>query len=85
MSRPVGQSRSVEHIVAILSRDHLAPPAGFEPAAIGLEVRCSVQLSYEGVTGRSGDEHPITSGTGSDPSYDAAAVRMPLQQVFRPW
>jgi hypothetical protein len=26
----------------------LVPPAGFEPATIGLEVHCSIQLSYRG-------------------------------------
>ena len=25
------------------------PSAGFEPATLGLEVRCSIQLSYEGI------------------------------------
>ena len=32
---------------------HMAPPAGFEPATLGLEVPCSIQLSYEGGWGHS--------------------------------
>ena len=27
----------------------VVPPAGFEPATIGLEVHCSIQLSYRGM------------------------------------
>src|SRR5512133_1481995 len=31
---------------ACLFTDQMACPAGFEPATLGLEVRCSIQLSY---------------------------------------
>ena len=32
-----------------LIAEELAPPAGIEPATCGLEVRCSIRLSYEGI------------------------------------
>ena len=31
----------------------VVPPAGLEPATLGLEGRCSIQLSYRGVTSNS--------------------------------
>jgi hypothetical protein len=40
----------------------MARPAGLEPAATGLEGRCSIQLSY----GRTGELYPFCSG------YDVA-------------
>src|SRR5215210_6509282 len=46
-------------------RSSEAPPAGFEPAACGLEVRCSIQLSYRGVCAPSSHERarlPTTVG-----------------------
>jgi hypothetical protein len=32
----------------LLARVLEVPPAGLEPATVGLEVRCSIQLSYRG-------------------------------------
>ncbi len=46
--------RTVVAIGAVIDLDAVtwtfeAPSAGLEPATVGLEVRCSVQLSYEGM------------------------------------
>ena len=42
---PFGASRR-RRVSGLLTRDSLARPAGLEPATCGLEVRCSIQLSY---------------------------------------
>lgn len=34
----------------VIYRLDLVPRAGFEPATLGLEVLCSIQLSYRGVS-----------------------------------
>jgi hypothetical protein len=34
----------------------LVPRVGFEPTTIGLEVHCSIQLSYRGVSNYTGTE-----------------------------
>lgn len=38
----------------------LVSPAGFGPATDGLEIRCSIQLSYGPMVGASGFEPPIS-------------------------
>ena len=49
-------------------RNEVARPAGFEPATVGLEIRCSIQLSYGRVlVGEMGLE-PTTGSTQSFPS-----------------
>jgi hypothetical protein len=37
----------------------MVPRAGFEPAALGLEVLCSIHLSYRGVISQEGPTPPL--------------------------
>ena len=37
----------------------MATSAGFEPATYGLEVRCSIQLSYEALIGKTFSVGPV--------------------------
>ena len=42
-----------------------APSGGLEPPTYGLEVRCSIQLSYEGLGFCHPEERPIRAGEGN--------------------
>lgn len=53
---------------------HLVPRVGLEPTTLGLEVLCSIQLSYQGVVRDTGVE-PVSSVWKTDILAD---IRIPL-------
>ena len=47
----------------------MVPRDGFEPTTLGLEVLCSIQLSYRGINGAGGESRtPVTNLEGWDNS-----------------
>src|SRR3954449_10048635 len=55
-----------------ISRQFPAPPAGFEPATCGLEVRCSIQLSYGG---------SVANATGHPSRARVRPTRLPRSEA----
>ena len=53
-------------------------PAGFEPAANGLENRCSIQLSYGRI------KHPKFGATGFEPATSCSQSKRSSQAELRP-
>jgi hypothetical protein len=66
-SRRSNQLSYIRQTGVIIRENHLyynimVPRAGFEPATLGLEVLCSIQLSYQGVVGAGwGNRTPVLS------------------------
>ena len=51
-------------------RPEKVPPAGFEPATCALGMRCSIQLSYEGVIRIAYHASPLCDNEIEIPEYD---------------
>jgi hypothetical protein len=72
--RTGGQVKTCENIKenAVFQVFSPAPQAGFEPTTVGLEIRCSIQLSYWGRTRSSSPTIPPARRQGKQNQTDIA-------------
>ncbi len=59
----------------------MAPPAGLEPAAPGLGNRCSILLSYGGVSGMLNGQHFLSFFMEGVKKTDLAGVFKPVMPI----